>query len=63
MGWNSAYGEMHSLDGDIEDVTTTFLLIVSEGAFSVEPFQLKDQVHGRGGIYLHYDLPFFTLYE
>ena len=38
-----AYGEIHSLDDDDEDVIATFLLIGSKGAFSVEPFQLKDQ--------------------
>ena len=40
-GHISAYREMHSLDGDREDVTATFLLIGSEGEFPVEPFQLK----------------------
>ena len=34
---------MHSPDGDEEVVTTTSLLIESEGEFSVEPFQLKVQ--------------------
>ena len=40
-GHTSTYGEMHSPDDDGEDVITTFLLIGSKGAFSVEPFQLK----------------------
>ena len=38
-----AYGDMHSLDGDGEVVTTTSLIIESEGELSVEPFKLNDQ--------------------
>ena len=37
----SAYGEMHSLDGDEEEVTTTSLVFGGEGKFPVEPFQFK----------------------
>ena len=40
-GHISAYREMHSLDGDREDVTATSLLFGGEGGFPVEPFQLK----------------------
>ena len=42
-GCISAYGDMHSLYDDGEVVTTTSLLIESEGELSVEPFQLNDQ--------------------
>ena len=48
MGWHavgnlSAYGEMNRTNDDGEDVTATFLLIGSKGAFLVGPFQLNGQ--------------------
>ena len=43
-GYISACGEMNSLDDDKGDVTATFLLIGSDGSFSIEPFQLKDHI-------------------
>ena len=41
IGYIVVYGEMHSPDGDREDVIATSLLFGGEGEFPVEPFQLK----------------------
>ena len=43
VGYISAFGEMHSPNGDREDVTATSLLIGGEGELSVDSFQLNDQ--------------------
>ena len=42
-GYHHIWRDMHSRDDDGEVVTTTSLLIESEGELSVEPFQLNDQ--------------------